>query len=425
MERGLPVRAGSPSSITALRVARTGAVCRLPAATRLRYPLGNDPSADLWPGERVASLAALLEEAMTVGGRVTDLDTPALLVDLDILDANIERMASCFKEHGVGWRPHTKAIKIPALAYKLLAAGAHGITVAKLSEAEVMAAAGIRDILITGPVVGARKAARLACLTKSADPIAVVDCVEHVEMLDAAAREYGVRIRTVVEVDIGLKRCGTQPGEPTVRLARELHCREGLRFVGLMAWEGHALRVTPIETKRQMVEEAVAALLDTARQCREADLPVEIISCGGTGTYPLSASVRGVTEIEAGGGIYGDLVYSRSFGIDHPMAMTVLSTVISRPTPTRIVTDSGFKSLSTQNAMPEPKSVAGVSGVRMSAEHGVIELEAPNTEVRVGDRLEWYVGYTDATVVLHDTLYGVRKGIVEAAWPILGRGKLQ
>jgi D-serine deaminase-like pyridoxal phosphate-dependent protein len=362
---------------------------------------------------------------MTVGGPVTDLDTPALLVDLDVLDANIARMAGLFNEHGVGWRPHTKAIKIPALAYKLLEAGAHGVTVAKLSEAEIMAAAGIRDILITGPVVGERKAARLAMLSKSAEPIAVVDSVEHVEMLDAAAQKYDATIRTVIEVDLGMKRCGVQPGAASVALAKEVHRRKGLKFVGVMAWEGHALRIQDQDEKRSTVEEAVTKLLDTARDCRAAGLPVEIISCGGTGTYPFSAAVHGVTEIEAGGGIYGDLVYRNAFNIDHPMAMTVLATVISRPAPDRIVTDSGFKSLSTQNMLPQPKDVANVKGVRMSAEHGTIDLEAPNTDVKVGDKVQWYVGYTDATVVLHETMYGVRNGVVEVAWPVVARGKLQ
>jgi D-serine deaminase-like pyridoxal phosphate-dependent protein len=356
---------------------------------------------------------------------MTDLDTPALIVDLDILEANIERMAGTFREYGVGWRPHTKAIKIPALAHKLLAAGAHGVTVAKLSEAEVMAAAGITDILITGPVVGPKKCARLACLAKYADPIAVVDSVDHVDMLDRAGREHGVQIRAVVEVDIGLQRVGTQPGEPTVTLARELGRREGVRFVGLMAWEGHAIRVTPEEEKVRLIDAAVGSLLDTARQCRDAGLTVDIVSCGGTGTYPFSSRVQGVTEIEAGGGIYGDLVYRRQMNIDHPMAMTVLATVISRATPTRIVTDAGFKSLGTAAAPPEPKGFDGVKAAKFSAEHGTIELEAPNDTVRIGDKVEWYVGYTDNTVILHETLYGVRKGIVEVAWPILGRGKLQ
>lgn len=362
---------------------------------------------------------------MTIGGPVTDLDTPALLVDLDVLESNIARMMGTFREHGVGWRPHTKAIKIPALAHKLIEAGAHGVTVAKLSEAEIMAAAGIKDILITGPVVGARKAARLAMLSKYAAPVGVVDCIEHIDMYDKAAQEHGATIRTVIEVDLGLKRCGVQPGEASVALAKEVHSRKGLKFEGMMAWEGHALRIQDQAEKQATVTEAVTKLLDTARDCKAAGLPVNIISCGGTGTYPFSAAVHGITEVEAGGGIYGDLVYRNNFNIDHPMAMTVLSTVLSRPIPGRIVCDSGFKSLSTQNMLPQPKGVEHVTGVRMSAEHASIDLDTPNTEVKVGDKIQWYVGYTDATVILHETMYGHRNGIVEVAWPVVGRGKLQ
>jgi len=368
-----------------------------------------------------------LEATMTVGGRVTDLDTPALIVDLDILESNITRMIGTFNEHGIGWRPHTKAIKIPALAHKLIAAGAHGVTVAKLSEAEVMAQAGISDILITGPVVGAKKCARLANLSKQARPIAVVDSIDHIEMLDTAGKEFGVPIRTVIEVDLGMNRCGVQPGEAAVTLAKEINKREGLKFEGLMAWEGHTLRIKDIDEKREMVTEAVNKLIDTARQIRAADIPVNIVSCGGTGTYPLSAAagVNGITEIEAGGGIYGDLVYSRNFGIDHPMAMTVISTVISRPHPNRIVTDAGFKTLSSQGAAPEPKDITNFTAVRTSAEHGTIEVSEPNTDVKIGDKVYWRVGYTDATVILHETMYAARNGIVEAEWPVAGRGKLQ
>jgi len=361
---------------------------------------------------------------MVIGASVRELDTPALLVDLDVLEQNIDRMARTFREAGVGWRPHTKALKVPALAHKLLAAGAHGITCAKVSEAEVMAGAGIRDILIANQVVGSQKVARLACLARYADPIVAVDCVEHVDELDAAARTYGVRLRVLVELDTGAQRCGVQPGEPAVALAREVHRRQGLRLAGLMAWESHTLRVKPMEEKERQVRAAVGLLVESAERCRAAGLPVEIVSCGGTGTYWITAFVPGVTEIQAGGGIYGDVVY-RSYGVDHPFAMTVLATVVSRPTPTRIVTDAGFKTMGTAQALPEPKDVAHVRSVKLSAEHGAIELEVPNTTIRVGDKIEWYVGYTDSTVVLHDVLYGVRRGVVEAAWPILGRGKLQ
>jgi D-serine deaminase-like pyridoxal phosphate-dependent protein len=362
---------------------------------------------------------------MTVGGRLSELDTPALLVDLDVLESNIARMMGVFKSHGVGWRPHTKAVKIPAVAHKLLAAGAHGVTVSKLSEADVMAAAGISDILITGPLATRFKAVRLACLRKSADPIATVDCLEHIELLDCAACDYGVELRIVVEVDIGLNRAGAQPGAPAVELASAIHRRKGLRFAGLMAWEGQTARILDASAKSDAVRGALSGLMDTARMCRAAGLPVEIISCGGTGTYTHSASIPGPTEIVAGGGIWGDLLYRNQYGVDHPMAMSVLSTVISRPNPTRIITDSGFKSLSAYLQSPQPMDLANVASVRMSAEHGTVELSEPNTDVKVGDQLCWHVGYTDATVILHETLYGIRHGIVETAWPISGRGKLQ
>lgn len=360
---------------------------------------------------------------MTVGVAVSELDTPALLIDLDVLEENIRRMSETFRRNNVGWRPHTKAIKIPALAHKLLKAGAFGVTVAKVSEAEVMAQAGIHDILITGQIGSALKAHRFASLALWADPIAVVDCVEHVDLLDTAAKDVGSNPRVVIEVDTGMHRCGLEPGPAVVALAREIDSRKSLRFAGLMAWEGHTLRVTPQEEKERQVREAVGSLVQMADDCMSAGLKVSVVSCGGTGTYPYTAQCRGITEIEAGGGIYGDLQYN-AFGIPHPHSMTVLSTVISRPTATRVVTDAGFKSLGTAQQIPEPKGFPGIKG-RFSAEHGTFDLPEGAKPPKVGDLIEWYVGYTDATVPLHDVMYAVRKGRVEAAWPILGRGKLQ
>lgn len=361
---------------------------------------------------------------MLIGAPIEDLDTPALLIDLDILESNIERMAHTFREAGVNWRPHTKALKIPALAHKLQRAGANGITCSKLSEAETMVAAGIHDILITTPVVGRQKLVRLACLARQADPIVVVDCMEHVETLDEIASAYDVKLRVLVEVDNGAHRCGVQPGLQTIALAKEVHRCAYLRLAGVMAWESHTLGVKPMEEKRARVEHAVRLLVETAQQCRTAGLPIEIVSCGGTGTYWITSFVPGVTEIQAGGGIYGDVFY-RTLGVDHPYAMTVIATVVSRPTATRIVTDAGFKAMGTAQALPEAKGMGRVRSVKISAEHGVIEMKVPTTTISVGDKLEWYVGYTDSTTFLHDTLFGTRGGIVEVAWPIWGRGKLQ
>ena len=279
-----------------------------------------------------------------------DLDTPTLLVDLDRVERTIAEMAAFFRGHGVGWRPHTKGQKVPEIAHMEIEAGALGITCAKLGEAEVMADAGIRDILIANQVVGRQKAERLAALLERADVVVAVDSIVNGEELGAAAHARGKRLRVIVEVDNGMQRAGVPPGEPTVELARRLAALPGLRFCGVMAWEAHCLG-RPMDERRRCCEEAVGALVTTARQCREAGLDAEIVSCGGTGTFRITAGIEGITEIQAGGGIFSDVLYE-SWGIDHPFALTVMSTVTSRPTPQRIITDAGRKAMSMDIATP-------------------------------------------------------------------------
>jgi len=361
-----------------------------------------------------------------VGESKDALDTPVLLVDLAVLGRNIERMAgTIIREAGVRWRPHTKAMKTPALAHMLLDAGASGITCAKLGEAEVMAAAGIPDILVANQVVGPRKITRLVNLRKQADVIVAVDNVENVEALNCAALETGVQLRLLIEVNTGMNRAGVEPGKDALTLAQFISRRQGLRFSGLMTWEAHALSITDPEEKRRVVAEAIKRLTDTAELCREHGLPVDIVSCGGTGTYWISASQPGITEVEAGGGILCDVRYRRQFGVELDFAMTVLSTVTSRPTSTRIICDAGFKTMSSHHGTPEPLGISHVESVKISAEHGIVSLAQPSDTPRVGDRIEFIVGYTDSTVVLHEAVYGIRDGVVETVWPLLGRGKLQ
>jgi D-serine deaminase-like pyridoxal phosphate-dependent protein len=359
-----------------------------------------------------------------IGHSKRDLDTPALLLDLAAMDRNIERMATTFREAGVGWRPHTKAIKIPAIAHKLLRAGAHGITCAKVSEADVMIAGGIRDILIANQIVGEAKITRLVNLLPHADVIVAVDNPANVEQLDRAACAKGFQPRVVVEVNIGMNRAGVEPGD-VLALARQIDKCEGLRFAGLMAWEGHTIGIADLQQKKQAVEQSLQLLTDTADRCRAAGLRVDIISCGGTGTYQFSAWKPGVTEIQAGGGIFGDVRYNDSMQVKHECALTVLATVTSRPTPTRVITDSGKKTMSSDSGVPRPLIEAPVTSVSLSAEHATIELGAPTMSINVGDKIEFVVGYTDTTTMLHDEVYGTRDGKVEVVWPILGRGKLQ
>jgi D-serine deaminase-like pyridoxal phosphate-dependent protein len=362
-----------------------------------------------------------------IGRPVCDLETPVLLVDLDKLERNVATMRRIIiQEAGIGWRPHTKAIKTPAIAHKLLQAGAHGVTCAKLSEAEVMAGAGIRDILIANQVVGGPKLARLVRLCRHADPIVAIDCQAHVKALDAAAQSAGTRLRVVVEVNIAMNRAGAEPGEPVVALAKQVASCRGLRFAGLMAWEGGRIAgIREPDEKRRTIGAAVSRLVASAESCRAAGLPVDIVSCGGTGTYWITAKLPGVTEVQAGGGIFCDVHYRRDYGVPHECALSILTTVISRPTSTRIVCDAGWKSMAQHPALPEPSGVGEVRTLTLSAEHATIELTSPQSALQVGDRVEFIAGYSDATVFLHDYLYGVRAGHLEVVWPILARGKTQ
>ena len=353
------------------------------------------------------------------------LDTPALLVDLGALDANTARIAGTCRRHGINWRPHTKGIKVPQIAQLLIDAGAIGITCAKLGEAEAMASAGIGDILIANQIVGPQKIARLVALRRQCDVIVAVDNQDNVAALSEAARAAGVVLRVVIEVNIGMNRAGVEPGAPCVALAKFIADKKGLQFAGLMGWEGHAAPILDAEGKTKAVSAAVRSIVQSAEMCRAAGVPVVIVSCGGTGTYWVSAAQPGITEIQAGGGVFCDVHYAKDFGVEHPYALTVMTSVTSRPTPTRIICDAGKKTMSSDASMPEPIGLDHIRSARLSAEHATIELDAPNSSLRVGDRLEWVVGYSDTTVHLHDEIYAVKDGRIEAVWPIVGRGKLR
>jgi D-serine deaminase-like pyridoxal phosphate-dependent protein len=360
-----------------------------------------------------------------IGQSKSVLDTPALLVDLDILEANIARIAKTCRENGVGWRPHTKAHKTPEIAQLQLAAGAIGIACAKVGEAEVMAAAGIRDIFIVNQIVGAEKARRLIDLIGPAQPIVAVDCIPNLDELASAARAQGKTLDVVIEVDIGMHRAGVLPGAPVVALAAEIARRPGLRFVGVTGWESQATRIAdPIEKERTVVE-AIGELTASARACIDAGHRVSIVSCGGTGTFPYCAQQPGVTEVQTGGAIFSDVHYRTHYHVDFPYALSVLTTVTSRPTPTRIVFDAGKKTMSDDAAVPQPRGIAAIRSMRLSAEHTTVELELPSETPKVGDRIEFVVGYSDTTVHLHEEIIGLRRGRIEAVWRIAGRGKIK
>ncbi len=353
------------------------------------------------------------------------IDTPALLVDLDRMEANITRVAEICRAHGVAWRPHTKGQKTPEIIRKELGAGAIGATCAKLGEAEALAEAGVRDILIANQIVGPIKLRRLMALLDRADAIVAVDSPAHVSALGAATREACKTLRVVIEVDIGMHRAGVQPGAPVVELALRIHAEQGLRFVGVMGWESHAVTIADPAEKSRTVAAAVAQLTASANQCRAAGLDTTVVSCGGTGTFPYCAQQPGVTEIQVGGAIFSDMHYRTHYHFDFPCALTLLATVTSRPTLTRVILDAGKKAMSSDAAPPAPVDLALAAPVRLSAEHATLDLAQPSEVPRIGDKLELIVGYSDTTVHLHEQIIAVRDGRVEGVWQVAGRGRLK
>lgn len=353
-----------------------------------------------------------------VGLRKEQLDTPTLWVDLDKMENNITTLSAHFKSANVDWRPHMKGVRIPGIAHKALAAGAMGVTCATLKEAEVMAKAGITDILIANQVVGSTKIARLVNLRRYADVKVIVDNEENIAELGEEACANGVEIGILIDIDNGMIRTGLLTSEEVVTISKLVHQTPGLKYLGMMAWEGHTLGQTDPEAKRQEIIKSVGQLTTAADRCREAGLPVSIVSGGGSGTYKITPFLDGINEIQAGGAIFSDVAY-QSWGVETTPCLFVQTIVSSRPAPDRIIFDAGFKTLPTRVAQPRAIGLEGVKSHGASAEHGVIELEEANNTVKVGDMFDFMVGYTDETLFLHRKLYGIRDGIVEVVWDIL------
>ncbi|MEC9009701.1 MAG: DSD1 family PLP-dependent enzyme [Planctomycetota bacterium] len=356
----------------------------------------------------------------------SDLDTPRLCIDLDVMESNIQRMASFMAERGKQWRPHEKCHKTPEIARRQREAGAIGVTCAKVSEAEVMAAGGTTDILIANMIVGAPKVRRVAQLCQTADPIVAVDHFAQAQPLAAACHEAGVTCRVILEINVGLDRVGVLPGRDAIELARATAELDGLELVGIMGYEGHLLRVEDPDEKRTQIEASMKLLEETRDAMRGEGLCCDIVSAGGTGSYQYTSDCPAVTELQAGGGIFADPMYQLQMGVTGlEYGLTVLATVVSRPEKHRAVLDSGRKTLSPDAHLPLVKNHPETEVVRMSAEHCELQLAGDAVDLTIGDKIELIVGYADFTTVLHDHFFACRGGVLEEVWEIAGRGKLQ
>lgn len=353
-------------------------------------------------------------------------ETPNLCLDLDRFESNLSMMARAVAASQKQWRPHSKCHKSPEIARRQIQAGAIGVTCAKVSEAEIFAHSGIRDILIAHMPVGAARVDRIARLCQSADLIVTCDHFAQAEPLASACSQLGQRCRVLVDINIGMNRTGVSPGRDAVELARAIDRLPGLQLAGIMGYEGHAMPLMDADAKHRLIRESLGLLIQSRDHFLRSGLCCDIVSAGGTGSLSYAAQCDGITELQSGGGIFGDPFYTRMPGVpEYQAALTVLCTVVSRPTLERAVLDAGRKAITAEMHPPLVKAFPDAKVVMHSAEHIVLELGSESRDLRIGDHVELIAGYADFTTPLHDEFLCFRGDRLEAIWPIEGRGKLQ
>jgi D-serine deaminase-like pyridoxal phosphate-dependent protein len=362
---------------------------------------------------------------------VSELDTPALIVDLDVMERNLSAMAEYCRRHSLQLRPHTKTHKIPELARKQVESGANGITVAKLSEAEVMIDAGLTDLLIAYPIVGPGKTRRLAGIAERAAVSVSLDSEEAARGISEAMSERGTTVGILVELDVGFGRCGLGDEARALSLAQTVASLPGLDFRGLMFFPGH-FGVQPEE--RSVLRKQVNYFLDRCLDTFErAGLPIRVVSGGSTPSRYESDRFHGVNEVRPGTYIFND---RNTAGVSaaslDDCALSVLVTVVSTSVADHAVIDGGSKTFSSDRYQAEHgrgfghiKEDPAAEIERFSEEHGHINLSQSNRRYSVGERLMVIPNHVCSTVNLHDEIYGVRGEQVETVWQVAARGKVR
>jgi D-serine deaminase-like pyridoxal phosphate-dependent protein len=362
-----------------------------------------------------------------IGRSIEDVDTPALVVDADALETNIRDMADYFANSTSVLRPHAKTHKSPIVAQKQIDAGAIGITCAKLGEAEALQAGGIRDILIANQIVGKQKINRLVRLARHADVAVAVDCEANAQEISDAAVAAGSTIRALVEVNVGMDRCGVEPGQAAVDLAQKLVKMPGLRFVGIQAYEGHLVNKPSHAERVELVQAAMAPMIETRRMIEAAGIQVQAVSGGATGTFDITSQIEGFDEIQAGSYVFMDAKYGTVEGPGERFVPGIYlwSTIISRPTADRAVADIGLKTAAPELGLPKFLDIDGAEAISLSEEHMKVRVNGDARQMSVGDKVRIQPGHVCTTVNLHDNYVVVRDGIVEAIWPVAARGRSQ
>ncbi len=377
-----------------------------------------DRFADLDPGYDIPA---------RIGMPLSEVATPALIVDLDLFEANLARMQALCTQRGLALRPHAKMHKSADIALLQIAAGAVGICCQKVSEAEALVRAGVPDVLVTNQVIAPHAVRRVAAMARKARVAVCADDIRQVDALaEAVAADPGhPGLDVLVEMDNGGARCGTGSAAETVALARHIAGSEGLRFAGLHSYNGPAQHIYDEAARRAELSRSYDRTVETVEALTQAGLaPATITGCG-TGTVAIEAESGLYTEAQAGSYAFMDADYGRVVqgGAPLPFAQSLflLTTVISRPTPDRAVCDAGLKSMSLDSGLPGVVG-EGLMVQAVSDEHTTLSTTA-GSDVSLGDQLRLVPGHCDPTCNLHDWYVGVRGGRVEALWQVTARGK--
>jgi D-serine deaminase-like pyridoxal phosphate-dependent protein len=362
---------------------------------------------------------------------INELDTPAILVDLDILERNLKRMADYTAASGVSLRPHIKTHKIPELALKQIELGAIGITAAKPSEAAVMSEAGVSDIFIAYPIVSDIKAKHLLLLADATRIAVSVDSTEAAECLARAATAHSYDLPILVEIDVGFGRCGVQSSDAAVALALQIEKLQGAHFGGLMFYPGHMM--VPLAQQNEILPKVNAIVEHAYEALVKAGLAVDVVSGGSTPMAMRSKEFSHVTEIRPGMYPLNDRnLVSGGFATLEECALSVMTTVVSTAVPQRVILDGGSKTFSSDRLLTgdhighgailaDPDAVL----FGLSEEHGHIDISNSKRSYRLGERLRILPNHVCATINMHDTIYGIRCDKVETVWTVAARGRVQ
>ncbi len=360
---------------------------------------------------------------------IRDLDTPALVIDLDIVDRNLARMADYCRRHNLNLRPHTKTHKMPALARKQVELGASGITVAKLGEAEIMVDAGLDHLLVAYPIVGRPKAERLADLCQRADITVALDSFESAEFIARSTRERAVTAGILIEVDVGFHRCGVQDDQEALRLAQSIVDCPSLDFRGFLFYPGSYVTEETHEEQLQRVNRSLESLLATFEQ---RQIPVNVVSGGSTPTARFSHRFSGLTEIRPGTYIFNDrnTMLHGAAELDD-CAAAVVVTVVSKAVPGKVIVDGGSKTFSSDPCLAGNtgfgliKEDPNAAFVAMNEEHGHFDISRSTRKYAIGEKLTVVPNHICATVNLHNEVFFARGQTVELTCPVAARGKIR